>query len=160
MEEILLRDRKYLCGSYTPKDSCREFSQSYKQVPMLFTLMRASLATGYIPLAWRRARVTILKPSKEGFQPKAFRLIALSSFILKTMEKLDDPHVRDNLSILRPLNKNQHAYQTGKLCETDLHKLVTKIEYALENQEIPLAMFLDIEETFNKISFDYCIFFI
>jgi hypothetical protein len=38
--------------------------------------------------------------------------------------------------------------------ETALHQLVVQVEKALDQQEIPLGAFLDIEGAFNNISYD------
>ena len=47
-----------------------------------------------------------------------------------------------------PQHSNQHAYQAGKLVETALHQLVVRVEKALDQQEIALGAFLDIEGVF------------
>jgi len=51
------------------------------------------------------------------------------------------------------LHPNQHAYQAGKSVETALHQLVW-VEKALDQQEIALGVFLDIEGAFNNTSYD------
>jgi hypothetical protein len=52
---------------------------------------------GFIPTAWRQVRVTFTpKPRKLDYtEAKAYRPISLSSFLLKTTEKLVDRHIRD-----------------------------------------------------------------
>jgi hypothetical protein len=52
---------------------------------------------------------------------------------------------RDEALVTRPLDPNQHAYQAGKSVETALHQLVVRIERALDQQEVALGVFLDIE---------------
>jgi hypothetical protein len=61
-------------------------------------------------------------------EAKAYRPISLSSFLLKTMEKLVDRHIRDDVLRIHPLHLNQHAYQKGKSTETALYNVVTRIE--------------------------------
>jgi hypothetical protein len=89
-------------------------------------IFRASIAYGFIPTAWRQVRVTfILKPGKLDYtEAKAYRRISLSSFLLKSMEKLVDRHVRGSAFKEYPLHLNQHAYQIGKSTETALWKHV------------------------------------
>jgi hypothetical protein len=53
-----------------------------------------------------------------------------------------------------PLHPNQHAYQAGKLVETALHQLVVRVEKALDQQEIALGAFLDMEGAFNNTCYD------
>ena len=73
--------------------------------------------------------------------------------MLKLEEKLIERHVRENFLIERPLHPNQNAYQEGKSCESALHQLVRRIESAMNNQEVALAAFLDIEGAFDHTSF-------
>jgi hypothetical protein len=82
---------------------------------------KASLAYGFIPMAWRQVRVTFIpKPGKcEYTKAKAYHPISLSSFLLKTTEKLVDRHIRHGVLKEHPLHKNQHAYQIGQ--STELH---------------------------------------
>jgi len=83
-----------------------------------------------------------------------FRPISLTSFLLKTMERLVDRFLRDEVLALQPLHPNQHVYQTGKSVEMALHQIVVRVEKALDQQEIVLDVFLDIEETFDNTFYD------
>jgi hypothetical protein len=125
-------------------------------VPHLCCIFRACMAYGFIPMAWRQVKVTfILNPGKLDYtEAKAYRPISLSSFLLKTMEKLVDRHIRDSALKIHPLRRNQHAYQIGTSTETALHNVVTPIENAIEHKDIALEAFLDIEEAFDRTSFD------
>jgi hypothetical protein len=66
------------------------------------------------------------------------------------MERLVDRFLRDEVLALQPLHPNQHVYQTGKSVEMALHQIVVRVEKALDQQEIVLDVFLDIEETFDN----------
>jgi hypothetical protein len=87
-------------------------------------------------------------------EAKAYHPISLSSFMLKTMEKLVDRHNRDEILGLCHLHWNQFAYQPGKSTETALCHVITHIEEAVENTEFTLWAFLDIERAFDSTSFD------
>ena len=65
-----------------------------------------------------------------------------------------DRHIREEILGLRPLHRYQFAYQPGKSTETALHHLITHIEEAVENREVTLGAFLDIEAAFDSTSFD------
>jgi hypothetical protein len=103
-------------------------------------------------MAWRQVKATFIpKPRKSHYtEDKAYRPISLSSFLLKTMEKLVDRHIRH--SVLK--HQNQHECQIGKSTETALHNVVTYIESAIRYNKITLGAFLDIEEAFVRTSFD------
>jgi hypothetical protein len=72
--------------------------------------------------------------------------------MLKTMEKLVDRHIRDEIMRLLHLHQYQFAYQPGKSTETALHHVITHIEEAVVNREVTLGAFLDIERAFDSTS--------
>ena len=111
-------------------------------IPYLVRIFRVCLATGYIPATWRQAKVVFIpKPGRSAYcGPRDFRPISLTSFLLKTMERLVD-RLRDEILALQPLHPNQHAYQAGKSVETALRQLVVRVEKALDQQEIALGTF-------------------
>jgi hypothetical protein len=94
--------------------------------------------------------VFIPKPGRNSYSGlRDYRPISLTSFLLKTMERLVDRYLRDE-----GLHSNQHAYQAGKSAETALHQLVVRVEKALDQQEIALGVFLDTEGAFNSTCYD------
>ena len=124
--------------------------------PILCKIFRACIALKYIPESWRQVRVTFIpKPGKDDYtEAKAYRPISLSSFLLKTLERLVDRYLRDGIMVASPLHRKQHAYQTGKSTETALHNVVLRIERALENKDLALGAFIDIEGAFDQTSFE------
>ena len=82
--------------------------------------------------------------------PRDFRHISLTSFLLKTMERLVDRYLRDWALAVMPLHPNQHACQAGKSMTMALHHLMVQVVKALNQQ----GAFLDIEGAFNYTSFD------
>ena len=85
----------------------------------------------------------IRKPGRNSYGgPKEFRPMSLSSFLLKTMERLVDRFLRDVIFGFKPLLPNQHAYQAGKPVETAFHEV--RVKYALDKQKAALGIFLDI----------------
>jgi hypothetical protein len=125
-------------------------------VPYLVRIFRACLATGYVPIAWHQVKVVfILKHDKATYGgPKEYRPISLTSFLFKTMERLVDRFIRDEMVVSSPLHPNQHAYQAGKSTETALHQLVVQVEKVLNQKETALGVFLDIDGAFNNTSYD------
>jgi hypothetical protein len=103
-------------------------------IPYPIKNFRASLATGYVPTAWRQVKVVFIpKPGRNSYSgPKNFRSISLTSFLLKMLERLVDRFLRDEILVSKQLHPNQHAYQTGKSVETALHQLVVRVEKVLD----------------------------
>jgi hypothetical protein len=62
--------------------------------------------------------------------------------------------LRDEILATQPLHPNQYAYQAGKSVETALHQLMVRLEKTLDQQEMALGVFLDIEGAFNNTSYD------
>ena len=118
----------------------------------IHNILRACIAYGYIPEAWRTSKaIFIPKPGKENYnEAKSFRPISLTSFMLKTLEKILDRELRDTTLKVNPINPNQHAYHIGKSTETALHALTTKIEKAIGNKEYALCTFFDIAGAFDN----------
>ncbi|CAK1600286.1 unnamed protein product [Parnassius mnemosyne] len=121
----------------------------------LAAIMRACLALKYVPRGWREVKVTFIpKPGKSDYtDPKSYRPISLTSFLLKTMERMCERELRGSALMNLPLHDKQHAYSLGKSTESALHKVITKIEEAIQNKEICLGSFIDIEGAFDRTNF-------
>jgi hypothetical protein len=65
-----------------------------------------------------------------------------------------DRYLRDEKLAIVTLHPNQHSYQAGKSVEMALHQLVVRVEKALDQQEVALGVFLDIEGAFNNNWYD------
>jgi hypothetical protein len=79
---------------------------------------------------------------------------SVSHHFFKTIERLVDRYLRDEALAIAPLHSDQHAYQAGKSVETALHQLVVRVKKVLDQQEIALGAFLDIEGAFNNTCYD------
>lgn len=82
---------------------------------------------------------------------KDYRPISLSSFFLKTLERLVDLHIRQSLS-RNNISSSQHAYCKGKSTDTALHSIVGHIEDSILDKGFTLAAFVDIEGAFNNVT--------
>ena len=85
---------------------------------------------------WRPAISSFKCPEKSGQQGSTRHLkvrtlkVNLSSLILKTVEKLLDRYIRDEILSFYPLHQNQFAYQAGKSTDTALHSDHTHREHS------------------------------
>lgn len=120
--------------------------------PHLVKIFRTSFAWGIIPELLTNVKVTFIpKASRKDYsQPKSYRPISLTSFIIKTMEKILDEHIRASVLSKSPLHRNQHAYRKGRSTETALLEFVDRIEKTFEDKQIALCAFLDIEGAFDN----------
>jgi hypothetical protein len=122
---------------------------------ILQALFRWSLRLNYIPKKWRGTIIAFIpKAGKASYDlAKSFRPISLMSFLLKTLEKLIDRSIRENVIVTSPINKAQHAYQEGKGTESALHSLVTEIEKNIHCENYTITVIIDIEGAFDNTNF-------
>jgi hypothetical protein len=98
--------------------------------------------------------IFILKPGRDSYElAKSFRPISLTSFFLKTMERMVDSYIRARPLKSSPLMKSQYAYQRGRFTEAALHDLIQKIEGSLNEKEFVLGVFMDINGAFDNAFF-------
>ena len=121
--------------------------------PTLLCIYSASLELGYIPEGWRKCRVVFLpKPGKLTYEEaSSWRPISLTSFMLKTMERIIDRYLRRNNIEERLISNNQFAYVRGRSTDAALHRLVANVEKAMYHNEIALYANADIEGAFNNL---------
>ncbi|GJQ65412.1 hypothetical protein Trydic_g7522 [Trypoxylus dichotomus] len=112
---------------------------------VLCTLLRATLAVGHLLNSYREARVIFIPKQSKTSCTKPNRPVILALFLLKTLEKIINRHLRDLALDRLPLHENQYAYQSGKSYEQVIHELARGAEIAIGHKEIALTTFLDIE---------------
>ena len=122
-------------------------------MPWLLEIFSASLKFGYIPKGWRSVKVVFIQKAGKACHSlaKDYRPISLSSFLLKSIERLVDHYIRSSLDPSL-LSSSQHAYCKGKSTETALHTIVRCIEDSISIEEYTLAAFIDIEGAFNNVT--------
>lgn len=106
--------------------------------------------------AWREVRVVFIPKSGKSCYDlaKSFRPVSLTSFLLKTLEKMVDRHIRDETLSQMPVHHSQHAYQAGKSVESALHEVVSYVEKAFRQKESVFGVFIDIKGVFDNTPFE------
>ena len=114
-----------------------------------------SLALSCTPTSWQSTTGCVIpKPGKPDYtNPKAFRIISLTSCFQKLLERLVLWYLEQDLKIPAKLTKSQHGFRKGKSTESAIHILTRKIEDAVATGNYALGIFLDIEQAFDAISF-------
>lgn len=122
-------------------------------MPCLMEIFKTSLQFGYVPKLWREVKVVFIQKAGRACHSvaKDYRPISLSSFLLKTLERLVEHFIRSRLTP-NQISRAQHAYCKGKSTETALHTIVRCIEDSISNHEYTLAAFIDIEGAFNNVT--------
>ena len=114
-----------------------------------------SLTLCSTPAVWQESTgVIIPKPNKLDYtEPRAFRIIALTSCLQKLLERAILWHLQVDLKIPARLTKCQHGFKKGASTESAIHKLTRRIEDAKIHKQDAIGIFLDIEGAFDNISF-------
>ena len=121
----------------------------------MMALFRASISLGRIPGCWGTARGVFLpKPGKDSYtKAKAFRMITLTSYQLKVLERLVLWYLLKEEGIDSKLHKFQYGFRGGRSTEAALHQLIHRIEETFVKGDLSMGVFLDIEGAFDKVPF-------
>ncbi len=135
-----------------PPKALKSVGDLYTEI--ICTLYKLSMAQGKVPKVWRMMKVVFLpKVGKTDYaEPKSYRPITLSNFILKGLERVVQWYILENI-ITRPLC-NQHAYTKGRSCDSALSSFVDQVEKAVFTGQYLLAISLDCSGAFDCIKFD------
>ena len=117
-------------------------------------IFQACLRHSYVPMAWKEGTGIFLpKPGKESyFEAKSFRMITLTSFQLKWLERLILYHINDDKNVQAKLSASQYGFRAGVSTETALHEFVRRVEQCLVRKKPALGIFLDIG-AFDNVTF-------
>ena len=80
---------------------------------------------------------------------KSFRMITLTSFQLKWLERLLLYHFNDDSNLQARFSAFQYGFRAGVSTETPLHEFVRRIELSLAKKKTALGIFLDIVGAFD-----------
>jgi hypothetical protein len=118
----------------------------------LTKVFRASIALRHIPQVWKATKVVLIpKPGKNGhIHAKDFRPISLTSFLLKSLERLFVRFLKTGPLVKHPLAASHYAYTEGTSTETALHHLVGRAEGQLGAKEYATGALLGTEGAFDS----------
>ena len=117
-------------------------------------IMKYSLCLSYVPDVWIESEVIFIpKLGKTDYaNPRAFRPITLQSFVFKAQEKLSLWRLQDTYFRRRPFHQSQHAFRTGRSCDSALAATVDCLQSSIAKKEYALALFIDIKGAFDNLS--------
>ena len=125
-------------------------------IPYLIRIFCACLSTGYVPAVWGHDKVVFIpKPGRNSYcGRKDFIHISLTPFLLTILERVVGRFLRDEMLVSKPLSSQPICSPGWKVCRNSSSSVRVRVEKALDQQEIALGIFLDIEGAFNNISYD------
>ena len=116
-------------------------------------IYKSCLQLGYTPTPWKIANAAILpKPGKADYaEVKSYRIISLSSNLLKVLESLVLWHLKKDLNMENNLIKRQFGFRPGSSTDAALLKVVNKIQNHLKRGEHVIGVFIDIQGAFDNL---------
>jgi hypothetical protein len=115
-------------------------------------LFNASLLLNHFPDQWKIAQIIlILKPGKPPNTPTSYRPISLLPVLAKVLEKLIARRLLDIINNQHLLPNHQFGFRQHHSTIQQTHRIVNKINEALDNKQYCSAAFLDITQAFDKV---------
>eukprot|EP00094_Tigriopus_californicus_P011612 TCALIF_11217-PA protein Name:"Similar to RTase Probable RNA-directed DNA polymerase from transposon BS (Drosophila melanogaster)" AED:0.11 eAED:0.12 QI:0/0/0/0.33/1/1/3/0/334 len=118
-------------------------------------LYGACISLTFTPTYWKQAK-TIFIPKeapKDPSKPRSCRLITLTFFLFKTLERLFLWRIEDTSSPIHSISRNQIGFLKGRSTEQALSKTVDILERSILRNGCGLAVFLDIQGTFDDLKY-------
>ena len=114
-------------------------------------IFNACLKTGYFPIAWKNASVTMIpKPGKDKKRAKNHRPISLLPCLGKVYERIIAKRLSSHMEINKLFSPFQSGFRKGHMCAEQLFRLVEETCHSIKQREITAALFLDAEAAFDK----------
>lgn len=121
---------------------------SRKGVILLTYIFNACLRLEHVPACFKTAQVIMLqKPGKPAEDVSSYRPISLLPALSKVFEKL----LLKRLEPLFALPDHQFGFRRKHSTIDQVHRVVTKIEKALEEKKYVSAVFLDVAQAFDRV---------
>ncbi|KAH7962652.1 hypothetical protein HPB52_017319 [Rhipicephalus sanguineus] len=115
-------------------------------------LFNASLALGYFPRCWRRARVSFIhKPGRPPERTSSYRPICVSSVFGKTLERLLNGRLQYFLEKRGLVHPRQYGLTRGRSSLLALHALKEHLTRLKTNCMPALLMSLDFHGAFDSV---------
>ena len=117
----------------------------------LHMMFRRSLDSGVIPQQLKCAKVTPIYKGESRAETKNYRPVALTSHIIKTLEKLLVKNISEYLEQNDKMNQDQHGFRSGRSCLSQLLAHHQKVLTSLENNKDVDVVYLDFAKAFDKV---------
>jgi len=121
----------------------------------LTTLFGASISLHYIPQCWAKAKVIFIpKAAKSDYSdPRSFRPITLSSYILKILERLVLWKIEADYLRIHPLSQHQCGFRKGHSTDLAITRVIQPLEMAKQSQSFVSSLFMDIKGAFDNVPY-------
>ncbi|CAF4921618.1 unnamed protein product [Pieris macdunnoughi] len=123
-----------------------------KVIVLLTMLFNAIFRIQYYPKLWKISQIImIVKPGKPPTEPSSYRPISLLPTISKVFEKTLLRRLKPVLDQNRIIPDHQFGFREKHATVEQVHRVVHKIRQSLEKKEYCSAVFIDIQQAFDRV---------
>lgn len=121
-------------------------------IKFLRLLFNAILRLKYWPMQLKFGQIILIqKPGKPPHEVTSYRPISLLPQISKILEKLLIKRIHDNNILDEKLPDHQFGFRRYHSTIQQCHRIVTVISEALDSKEFCPAVYLDVQQAFDKV---------
>jgi hypothetical protein len=99
---------------------------------------------------FKRAKISIIKPGKDGTDPAHYHPISLLSVVYKLLKRLILQRIQPLIEDLTPIN--QAGFRQHHICTEQVVALTTHIEAGFQHQLKTGAVFVDLTAAYDSYS--------
>jgi len=119
-----------------------------KPLTYMFNL---SLSQGVVPQDWRDANVVPLHKKGSRHDAQNYRPVSLTSIVGKMLESMVKSKLAAHLDKHSLIRTNQHGFQSGKSCLTNLLEFFEDATSELDEGKSVDVLYLDFSKAFDKV---------
>lgn len=123
-----------------------------KGIVFLTMLFNSVLRVGYFPLQWKMSQIVMVpKPGKKPTQITSYRPISLLPVISKLFERMLVDRMRPVIESRNLIPNHQFGFRRNHSTIEQVHRVANEIRQAMEEKQYCSAVFLDVQQAFDKV---------
>ena len=123
-----------------------------KGITLISSIFNAILRLEYYPKTWRTSLITLIpKPGKPIYETCSYLPISLLPTLSKLFEKLLTNRLLPLLDDWKTLPDHQFGFRKQHSTTEQIHRITHNISQTLEKKKYYSAVFLDIQQAFDKV---------
>ena len=119
--------------------------------PYIVQILNRSIRKSIFPSVWKKSLVLALNKTAVSKTIRDTRLIALSFFLSKILERLFHGQISNYVETRKFLDPYQTGYRREHSTQTDLLKLTDDERQGMEKKHITLLLLFDFSKSFNSV---------
>ena len=116
--------------------------------PILTLIFQCSIQQGSMPDEWKTANIIPIFKKGDRTNTGDYRPVSLTSICSKVLEHIVYSSI---FCHLKEYNKEQHGFQAGKSCKTQLIMIINNFANCLNDNSQIDCIFLDFSKVFDRV---------